>query len=1254
MRDWIRLSIFISFPCKKDEEQYLAFDRLRALNTAATETIDKKMMKLATKRSRPRAEDFTIGWVCALSLELSAAVAVLDEKYEDFAEAAQYVLGRIGIHNVVVACLPAGQIGTSSAAATAAHTRSLFPAVQYWLMVGIGGGVPSSVDDIRLGDVVVSQPQDCHGGVIQYDLGKTAPDGQRVRRGFLNAPPSILGTAVSKMRSISDVGESRIQSYLSSLSHINLFDRRLAGPDILFNPSYKHVQGSTCQQCLEDKVILRPRREEQEIVIHYGLIASGNQVMKDGMERDKLSAELGGVLCFEMEAAGLMNNFPCLVVRGICDYADSHKNDKWQPFAAASAAACAKEILSCVPTSVRSSSGSHGDTERFVHYPLQDGQTHEGQDSRFRKASERNEACDDSGQDSLFVGTSLTEDQQQRILESLSFEQIDARHATIRPAHSKTCEWVLSSSKYQNWLDDKSLEEHHGFLWIKGKPGTGKSTLMKFALASTKREMADSTIISFFFNARGEYLEKSTLGMYRSLVLQLLGKIPHLQNVFALRPPKRNGMGRFEWDVETLKVILEQAVTRIGNRSLICLIDALDECEDDQVRDMVAFFENLGHTAASSGLKFRTCFSSRHYPHVTIESGIELVLQEQDGHQQDMTDYLNTELKAGRSKLVDQFRAEILERASGIFLWVVLVARMLNEEYARGRIHALRRRLDEIPNGLEELFDNILHRDSQNGPELTLCLQWVLYARRPLRTEELYFAILAGIEPDFPCVWNPEEIHKDDMDRFILNHSKGLVEETKAKSRTVQFIHESVRDFFLRGKGLDNPCFGSPTTFPARSHESLKQCCHNYYTGVDVIANLVLNGSIPKASSDDAANIRQRACQSFPFLEYAVRNVLYHSDAADSLGCPQNKFVEEFALLEWNSMSNLLQRYDVRRHSANVSLLYILAEEDLPSLIRIERRRVPTIDIRGERYGFPPLAAAAAGNEKALRALLAVDKDDKIGELSSAHNEFSTSDHDLNEAVSSLLSERKPDVGRRDRSLLLWATRCKKFAVVKVLLASEKIDVNATVTELDQTPLSWAAQNNRADIAKLLLAHDDINVNIKDRYGTTPLSAAASNGHLEVVKLLLPYTYFNNKDQHGITPLLAAARYGHSEVVKLLLPYSDLSINIQDHQGWTPLFLAVGRGHTEVAKLLLAHSEINVNTRDYEGQTPLLWAAMRGDIEAVKLLLAHDGVEINTQDGTNGQTPLSLAVANRHWEVARLLRAHGGNYGTSRGSINQY
>jgi hypothetical protein len=115
--------------------------------------------------------------------------------------------------------------------------------------------------------------------------------------------------------------------------------------DRLFQANYNHIMpGNTCDGCEISRVISRPSRENNMPTIHYGLIASGNQVIKDSATRDRLGQELG-VYCVEMEAAGLMNNYPCLVIRGICDYADSHKNKQWQGYAAATAAAYAKELL---------------------------------------------------------------------------------------------------------------------------------------------------------------------------------------------------------------------------------------------------------------------------------------------------------------------------------------------------------------------------------------------------------------------------------------------------------------------------------------------------------------------------------------------------------------------------------------------------------------------------------------------------------------------------------------------------------------------------------------------------------------------------------------------------------------------------------------------------------------------------------------------------------------------------------------------
>ncbi|KAK6212007.1 hypothetical protein LQW54_005535 [Pestalotiopsis sp. IQ-011] len=223
-----------------------------------------------------------------------------------------------------------------------------FPSIRFGLLVGIGGGVPPKV---RLGDVVVSVPQGVHPGVVQWDMGKTEQGGTFRRTGALNNPPTSLLTALALLESDRELGISEIPRYLEELGmkFPSLKEKYLKSDlkDVLFDAKYSHdSEASDCENCAKDRMIERVPRK---FTVHYGIIASGNQVIKDAIFRDSLVKALGGnVLCIEMEAAGLMNNFPCIAIRGICDYADSHKNKAWQEHAAAMAAAFAKELLGYV------------------------------------------------------------------------------------------------------------------------------------------------------------------------------------------------------------------------------------------------------------------------------------------------------------------------------------------------------------------------------------------------------------------------------------------------------------------------------------------------------------------------------------------------------------------------------------------------------------------------------------------------------------------------------------------------------------------------------------------------------------------------------------------------------------------------------------------------------------------------------------------------------------------------------------------
>lgn len=305
--------------------------------------------------------NYTVGWICAIEVERVAAQAFLDEEHDEpdylpVNDNNSYVLGRIGKHNVVIASTPHSQYGLVSAATVARDMVRSFPNVRIGLMVGIGGGAPSPKHDIRLGDIVVSSPGHGNGGVFQYDYGKTIQNKKFTATGHLNQPPPFMLTAITSLKTVYRMKGHRLQESIENI--LSKYERlrdeyQRPGPvmDRLYKPDAVHVAkgGESCEATCDNNdshLVIRSVRpaNHNNPEIHYGLIASANQLMKNALIRDQLAAERD-VLCFEMEAAGLMNHFPCLVIRGICDYSDTHKDVVWQGYTAMAAAAYAKDLL---------------------------------------------------------------------------------------------------------------------------------------------------------------------------------------------------------------------------------------------------------------------------------------------------------------------------------------------------------------------------------------------------------------------------------------------------------------------------------------------------------------------------------------------------------------------------------------------------------------------------------------------------------------------------------------------------------------------------------------------------------------------------------------------------------------------------------------------------------------------------------------------------------------------------------------------
>lgn len=330
---------------------------------------------VSQKRPRLSTADYTIACVCPMGVELAPLRALLDTIHDDLPSQRNhnaYTLGELEQHNVVIAVLP--ETGNNSAGIAAAQILKDYPSIQLVLLVGIGGGVPGNGrhDDIRLGDVVVSQPTDTKGGVIQFDRGKSHGENDFERTGHLNKPPPFLCATVETLKAKHRQEGNQINSFMSDMLRRNPYMKSSCTfpgyeNDQLYESHYLHVSGETCESCDAARIRVREARRNNQIRVHYGTIGSSNCVIKSATERDRLK-ETFNLLCVEMEAAGLMDAFPCLVIRGICDYADSHKNKRWQPFAAATAAAYAKELLRIIPPKTQfvshapslSTNGGHG------------------------------------------------------------------------------------------------------------------------------------------------------------------------------------------------------------------------------------------------------------------------------------------------------------------------------------------------------------------------------------------------------------------------------------------------------------------------------------------------------------------------------------------------------------------------------------------------------------------------------------------------------------------------------------------------------------------------------------------------------------------------------------------------------------------------------------------------------------------------------------------------------------------------------
>ena len=763
----------------------------------------------------------------------------------------------------------------------------------------------------------------------------------------------------------------------------------------------------------------------------------------------------------------------------------------------------------------------------------------------------------------------MLEEEKKACLQSLHFPEMKWRRNDIVDAADGSCGWIFEHPDYLKWS-----KQQNGLLWIKGKPGAGKSTVLKHALevAELARDR-DATLASFFFHGRGAPIQMSVIGLFRSLLHQLLQSLPGLLAEFSTLYKRRTDTDgecgvKWNWHERELRDFFKSSVVNAAKTHKICLyVDALDECGEEVATDLVDFFQRFGSPLA-------ICFSCRHYPVVALASGLEICVEE--WNRNDIKTYIRTTLGARITSLdiVNSISHEIVAKSLGNFQWVVLVVPRVVRLYQKGNSLAiLKTNIQQIPSELSDLYKGLLCSiDEEDLSQSLTLIRWITFAITPLTLNQLRFALVMSTASSFNSIrecQSSEYFSKSDeeLKRRILSLSQGLVEFVTMKNPqifgalvpelpVVQFIHQSVKDYLLKdGLHLLDKC--SSKNVIGRGHLCLSRSSIK-------LLDIEESQRTLEDLHETSFNPHMKAVEQYVhFLDYAFRFWLAHSEEVEK----QNLSPEDLLSSRWKPSGRVVQSWilqcvNIGYHPPS-TLLHVALCYKFVSIVNTIVESGIKVDVRDNLGQTPLLYAARTGYQAAVRKIL----------------------------------------DRRDVGLNLQ----DKYGC---------------------TPLSYALDFGHENVVNLLLGREDVDPNTQDVKGRTPLSYAAQKGRQNIVRKLLKRSDVrtNRKDSCGRTPLFHAIKRNHEAIWKVLFEQPDVDLRQREKfSGRTLLHLACDRGMEAIVKLLLERN-VEVDARDIRGRTPLSVASQEGFVNIVQLLLSRSAKP--NLKGEIGETPILMAMAS--------------------------
>ncbi|KAI7759595.1 hypothetical protein LZL87_013996 [Fusarium oxysporum] len=1090
----------------------------------------------------------------------------LDEEHEGLEYVSpnntnHYILGKIGKHNVVIAVLPDNEYGKSSAASVARDMLHSFPNVRIGLMVGIAGGAPGK-HDIRLGDIVVSSASNGKGGVFRYDCGKAIQGRDFQETGLLNQPPTLLRTTVSGLKARYERKGHQLAETTNMILKKNprlrgKYKQPETGADRLFKSEVTHDL-SCAAICSDDvsNLILRPERTEGEDnpTIHYGLIASADRLMKDALARDRLSEEKE-VLCFEMEAAGLMNHFPCLVIRGICDYSDSHKNKEWQGYAAMVAAAYAKDLLYQISPNRVEAEKKIGDILSGLqevaeeHRDIAKEQLQAQNDLAKERLSEEKQKCHQ-----LFRLTNSSKDATYEWYKDRVDERVEG-----------TCMWFLKHEHFQRWLKQDS-----GPLLVTADPGCGKSVLAKYLIDHGLPR--STTICYFFFKDQDQNTARQALC---ALLHQLFSLKPSLIE-HAMPQFRKDGQGLIN-STESLWKILRNAIKDPQAGPVIMVLDALDECAESEFTDLMRNVESqfrsdqLGYGKLKYLLtcrpynqimsKFRVLLDAFPNIHIPGEEESETISQEVNHVITRRINQLAIE-KRFSTQIKSHLEKRLQETTHRTYLWVYLMFDYLEKDDFKKTLKGVESAIATLPRSINEAYEQILNKTNKD-PMVRKALNIILAASRPLTISEMNVAV--NIDYTSQSIHDLDLEDDEDFKRRLRSWCGLFV---SIHQGSIYFLHQTAREFLLAD-------LASPTAVSSELHWHHSITTRHAHAVLAELCVLYLN--FFNSNVSPLTDMDGEAGNSFDrhaFLDYSAQTWGAHFREADII---DDAAIISFALRICNPDSkSYWVWFRIYWKPTHMTTTAYFTDLTLASyyghrvLVKLLLEKGADVESKDDKYGRTPLSWASRNGHVAVVKLLLEKGADVESKDEDRGTPLSCAVENGHEAIVKLLLEKGADVESKDnhgRTPLLWAARNGNEAIVKLLL---KKDANVKSEGDDGwTPLSWAARNGNEAIVKLLL-EKGADVESEDRFRQTPLSWAARNKNEAIVKLLLKKdANVKSEGDDGRTPLSWATGNGHKAVVELLLATEGIDVNSKDKYGQAPLSRAAKNGHEAIVKLLL-------------------------------------------------------------------------------------